>query len=64
MYSWAASPTPVVATVRVYCAGQLKATQTRTFSTVKQLWVAGRIDFAGAGSAGCTYTPDTFTLIK
>ncbi|MEW5740416.1 MAG: MopE-related protein [Myxococcota bacterium] len=64
MYSWAASPTPVVTTVRVYCAGQLKATQTRSFSTVKEFWVVGVVDFAGAGSAGCFFTPDGHVMQK
>ena len=58
MYSWAASPTPVVATLRIYCAGQLKQTLTRTFSTVKQMWVVGSVNFNNAGSAGCIFAAD------
>jgi hypothetical protein len=61
MYSWVAA-NPVTATVKVYCGGQLKTTQTRTFSTVKQMWVVGKIDFAGAGTQGCFFTSDNFTL--
>ena len=58
MYSWAASPTPVVATVRIYCAGQLKRTISHTFTTVKQMWIPGSVNFAGAGTQGCIFTPD------
>ena len=54
MYSYAAA-SPVTSTLKVYCAGQLMSTQTRTMSTVKDMWVAGRIDF-NAGSP-CLYTP-------
>jgi hypothetical protein len=62
MYSWSASPTPVVATVRVYCAGQLKTTQTKSFNTLKQMWVVGAVDFKNAGAAGCFFTPDGQTV--
>jgi hypothetical protein len=63
-YSWAASPVPVVTTVRVYGAGQLEATQTRGFSKKKEFWAVGVVDFAGAGAAGCFFTPDGYTLQK
>lgn len=50
MYSWSASPTPVVATVRIYCAGQLKQT------------IPGSVDFKNAGAAGCLFTADGQTV--
>jgi hypothetical protein len=62
MYSYVATPTPVTATLRLYCGGQLKTTQVRTFTTNKQMWVVGQVDFANAGAAGCFFTPDGFTL--
>jgi hypothetical protein len=60
MYSWVASPTPVVATVKVYCGGLLKQTLTRSVSTNKQMWVVGSVSFSSA--TACTFTPDGFTL--
>ncbi|HEY0882768.1 MAG TPA: MopE-related protein, partial [Archangium sp.] len=60
MYSWSASPTPVVATVRVWCGGVLRQTVTRSFSTVKEMWVVGEVAFANNGT--CTFTADGRTL--
>jgi hypothetical protein len=60
MYSWAADPTPVVATVRIYCGGTLRATVNRSFNTVKQMWVVGNVQFSAGGN--CTFTPDTRTV--
>jgi hypothetical protein len=48
MYSWSASPNPVTSTLKVYCGGQLITTQTRTMSTVDDMWVVGTIDFNAA----------------
>ncbi|MDP2275322.1 MAG: MopE-related protein [Archangium sp.] len=58
MYSWAASPTPVVATIRIYCAGQLRQTVSRSFSTPKDMWVVGSVNFANPGTQGCVFTPE------
>jgi hypothetical protein len=55
MYSWAASPNPVTSTLKVYCGGQLMTTQTRTMSTVDDMWVVGSIDFNAA--VPCRFTP-------
>jgi hypothetical protein len=55
MYSWIASPNPVVSTVKVYCAGQLVSTRTRSMSGAKSVWVVGTIDFAAG--APCVFTP-------
>ena len=62
MFSWYAL-TPVTATVKVYCNGILKTTLSRSFSTVDQMWVVGTVNFAGAGAAGCFWTPDGYTLL-
>jgi hypothetical protein len=61
MFSYAAA-SPVTATVKVYCGGQLKTTQTHVFSTLKQMWVMGTVNFNGAGAAGCFFTFDGTTL--
>ncbi len=54
MFSYGAA-SPVTSTLKVYCAGQLMSTQMRTMSTVKDMWVVGRVDF-NAGTP-CGYTP-------
>ncbi len=61
MFSWAASPQAVTATVKVYCGGTLATTRVRSFNTIDQLWVVGNIRFGAGGS--CTFTPDGFTFI-
>jgi hypothetical protein len=53
MYSWSASPSAVTSTVKVYCGGQLKTTQTRSQNVMKDMWVVGTVNF-GAGGA-CTF---------
>ena len=60
MFSWLASPTPVTATVRLYCGGALVTTQSRTFATVKDMWVVGTVQFNGGPS--CVFTPDGYVL--
>jgi hypothetical protein len=62
MFSWSASPSPVVATVRIYCAGQLRHTVSRSFTTTKQMWVVGSVNFANPGTQGCVFTADGQTL--
>lgn len=57
MYSWSASPSSVTSTLKIYCAGQLMTTRTRTMSTTKDMWVVGKIDFAAG-------TPCLFTSIN
>ena len=42
--------------------GLLRQTLTRSFSTVKELWVVGEVDFNNPGPSGCTFTPDGRTL--
>ncbi|MCU0701291.1 MAG: choice-of-anchor D domain-containing protein [Myxococcaceae bacterium] len=53
MYSWAASPTPVLSTVRIYCGGQLVTTQTRSMNRSKDMWVVGNVQFTG--SSTCSF---------
>lgn len=53
MYSYAAA-SPVTSTVKVYCGGQLITTQTRTMSTVKDMWVVGKVNFGAANP--CRFT--------
>jgi hypothetical protein len=63
MYSYAASPKTVTATVKVYCGGTLVTTRQRGFTTVDDMWVVGKVQFA-PGSSSCTFTYDgyVFTL--
>jgi len=60
MYSWAASPQAVNATVKVYCSGVLATTRSLSFNVSKRMWVVGNIRFASNGT--CTFTPDGFTF--
>jgi len=64
MYSYAASPSPVVCTVKVYCSGTLKTTQVKTFGTTspttKDLWVVGAVSFSSSGA--CTFAPDGYVV--
>jgi hypothetical protein len=63
MYSWAASPQAVNTTVKVYCGNTLVTTRTRSFNTVKQLWVVGKVrKVRPPPGSSCTFTPDGFTL--
>ncbi len=61
MYSWAASPQPVTATVKVYCGGQLMTTEQRTFAGLKDFWVVGEVDFSAVG-VPCRYTPSGYFM--
>ena len=61
MYSYLAA-SPVTATVKIYCGGQLKQTLARTFSINRQMWVLGTVNFNGAAATGCLFTPDGYTL--
>jgi hypothetical protein len=60
MYSWSASPAVVATTVKIYCAGVLKQTLTRSFSTLSQMWIVGQVSFPGPG--GCNFTPNGSVL--
>lgn len=55
MYSWAATPSAVTSTLKVYCGGQLMTTRTRSMATTKDMWVVGTVDF-NAGTP-CVFTP-------
>ncbi len=57
MYSWAASPTPVLSTLKLYCGGQLVTTQTRSMNRVNDMWVVGTVQFGSV-------SPCQFTLIN
>ena len=52
MFSWLASPSTVTATLKVYCAGALKTTLTKSFNSIGTMWIAGAVSFPGPG--GCT----------
>lgn len=54
MFSWRASPSPVTSTVKLYCAGTLVNTSTKTMSREGDMWVVGTVNF-GAGSP-CAFT--------
>jgi hypothetical protein len=58
MYSKTA--TNVTATVRVYCGGVLKTTQTKLFNTDGLMWAVGTVEFLAAG--GCTFVVDGATF--
>jgi hypothetical protein len=60
MYSYAASPKTVNATVKVYCGNVLMTTRTHAFSKVDDLWVVGKVRF-GSG-ATCAFTYDGFVF--
>lgn len=53
MYSWSASPSAVTSTVKIYCGGQLKTTQTRSQNVTKDMWVVGTVNFGASGA--CTF---------
>jgi hypothetical protein len=57
MYSWSASPTPVLSTLKLYCGGVLVTTQTRAVSRVGDMWVVGSVQFGSV-------SPCQFTLIN
>lgn len=57
MYSWAASPTPVLSTLKLYCGGQLVTTQTRSMNRVNDMWVVGTVQFGSV-------SPCQFNLIN
>jgi hypothetical protein len=61
MFSYAASPATVTATLKIYCAGALKQQLTKAFTTNRQMWIVGTVAFPGPG--GCTFTPNGGTLI-
>lgn len=50
---------PVVATLKIYCAGNLVTTQTRSFNTLGDMWVAGTIEYRGAD---CVFKPDGHSM--
>lgn len=54
MYGYTAAA-PVTSTLKVYCGGQLMTTQTRTMSTVKDMWIVGQVNFNVTG-APCAFT--------
>ncbi len=56
MYSWTASPNPVTSTVKIYCGGQLVATEVRTLAQLKAMWIVGTVSYSGSSSAPCTFT--------
>ncbi len=55
MYSWSASPTAVNSTVKIYCGGILKTTQTRSMNRLKDMWVVGTVTFGAMSS--CVFAP-------
>jgi hypothetical protein len=55
VYSYVASPNPVLSTLKVYCGGQLMTTQTRSMSRNKDMWVVGTINFGSTNP--CLFTP-------
>ncbi|MBS1151268.1 MAG: hypothetical protein H6Q89_2966, partial [Myxococcaceae bacterium] len=56
-----ASPASVTATLKIYCAGALKQTLIRAFSTNRQMWIVGTVAFPGPG--GCTFTANGSTIL-
>lgn len=61
MYGSSVPSGGITSTIKVYCAGSLVTTQTRTMSTAKQLWVVGTLQFPGNPGA-CTFTPVNSTV--
>ena len=55
MYSYAAAPSPVTSTLKVYCGGQLVTTQTRSMNRVRDMWLVGTIRFGSVSP--CAFTP-------
>lgn len=60
MYSFGLATGPINATVRLYCGGVLKTTQSHTLTKVKDLWVMGTVSFNSSNA--CTFTPDNLVL--
>ncbi|MGI5865200.1 MAG: MopE-related protein [Myxococcales bacterium] len=52
----------VDATVKLYCGNVLMATERRVFSSVKTMWVVGRVQFNS--NRTCTFTRDGYVLNK
>jgi hypothetical protein len=61
MFSYGAS-SAVTVTAKIYCAGVLKQTVSRNFSTDRDMWVIGTVQFGTTGTGGCTYTPDGYVF--
>jgi hypothetical protein len=62
MFSYRAEPAVITSTVRLFCGGVLKATQTRRMSRNRQMWVVGTVRFNSTGAEDCTFTDDDTTL--
>ncbi len=60
LFTLSSTPSNVTATVRIYCSGVLRTTQTRQFNREDDMWVVGAVRFATNGS--CTFTPDNFVF--
>ena len=60
MYSYAASPKTVNATVKVYCGSSIATTETRAFKKDRDAWVVGTVKFSSAGV--CTWVDDGFVF--
>jgi hypothetical protein len=61
MFSYGAGQA-VSTTAKIYCGGVLKQTVTRSFSTSREMWIIGTVQFGTSGSGGCTYTSDGYVF--